>query len=56
MKFGSFLVDVNASVIQCNNLFIGASLSEKEEKQGTNEYKSQDGPHARLHAKMTEIG
>jgi len=39
-----------------NNLFIGASLREKEEKQGTIEYKSQVGPHARLHAKMTEIG
>ena len=33
MKFGSFLVDVNASVIPYNNLFIGAGLREKEEKQ-----------------------
>ena len=39
-----------------NNLFIGASLREKEEKQGMNAYKSQVGLHARLHAKMTEIG
>ena len=40
MKFGSFLVDVNASVIPYNDLFIGASSREKEEKQGKNAYKS----------------
>ena len=56
MKFGSFLVDVNASVIPYNNLFIGDSLREKEEKQGKNAYKSQVGPYARLHGKVTEIG
>ena len=40
MKFGSFLVDVNASVIPYNDLFIGASSREKEKKQGKNAYKS----------------
>ena len=55
MKFGSFLVDVNASVIPYNDLFIGASSREKEKKQGKNAYKSQVGPYARLHSKMTEI-
>ena len=39
-----------------NNLFIGASLREKEEKPGKHAYKSQVGPYAKLHAKMTEIG
>jgi len=33
LKFGSFLVDVNALAIPYNNLFIGASLREKEDKK-----------------------
>ena len=55
IKFGLFLVDMNASVIPYNDLFIGASSREKEKKQGKNAYKSQVGPYARLHSKMTEI-
>ena len=40
IKFGLFLVDMNASVIPYNNLFIGASSREKEEKQGKNAHKA----------------